>query len=92
MSRRTGSARLGLLVLATAALAPLAEAGVIVVDPAGGDGSALLQAALDDATNGDIVVVRAGTYALPASERYVVAGGVTLVADADSPPLPRASS
>ena len=78
---------LGLAVTAAATLAPSARAGVIVVDPGGGDGAALLQTALVDAVDGDIVLVRDGTYVLPASQRFLITNkGLTLATDAATPP------
>ena len=43
-------------------VAPFARADVIVVDPGGGPGAAQLQAALDAAHDGDILLLRAGDY------------------------------
>lgn len=55
--------RTAFLVLAWLALAAAPRADVIVVDPAGGPGGgALLQAALDAAQTGDILLLRDGDY------------------------------
>jgi hypothetical protein len=51
------------LLLGGVAAAP-ARADVIVVDPHGGPGAALLQAALDGAQPGDIVLIRPGDYSM----------------------------
>ena len=77
------------IALAAWALATPALADVIVVDPAGGDGSAQLQAALADALDGDVVLIRAGTYtAFGAPVFYDVIGkGLTLTTDAAEPPV-----
>jgi hypothetical protein len=59
------------------------KAGVLVVDPGGGAGAALLKQALLDAKDGEIVLVRQGDYSLPGNERYVIQGkGLTLCNDA----------
>ncbi|MBL8768360.1 MAG: hypothetical protein JNL94_13380 [Planctomycetes bacterium] len=62
-----------------ACLAPSAFAGVLVVDSAGASGAYLeIQAAVTAAAPGDLVLVRAGTYAA-----FVVAGkSLSIVADA----------
>ncbi len=51
------------VALCATVLAGAANAGVIVVDPGGGPGGgALLQAAIDGAVDGDILLLRAGDY------------------------------
>jgi hypothetical protein len=88
MSIRSVMRRVGSLVLATLALATLAQAGVIVVDPGGGDGAALLQATLAAAGEGDIVLVRAGSYELGPGQRFLIDGkGLTLVTDTSPAPV-----
>lgn len=57
-----------------------ARAGVIVVDPQGAPGAPLLQQALNAASDGDIVLVRAGSYLAPTP--FVVQGkGLTIARD-----------
>jgi len=57
-------ASLGLSVLLAFGFSAVgaARAGVIVVDPGGGPGQALLQAAIDSAVDGDVIVIKAGDY------------------------------
>jgi len=60
----------------------IVKAGVIVVDPGGGPGAALLQAALLDAKDGEIVLLRDGQYFLGENEAYQLEGkGLTLCSD-----------
>jgi len=88
MSVHSALGRFGFMVVTGLALATGARAGVIVVDPSGGDGAARLQKALDDAVDGDVVLVRDGTYLLPASQRFVIDHkGLTLATDAATPPV-----
>ncbi|HTE05744.1 MAG TPA: hypothetical protein VK824_06060 [Planctomycetota bacterium] len=88
MSMRSLVVRAGSVILLTLGLSLRAQAGVVVVDPGGGSGSAALQAALTAAADGDVVLVRAGSYLLPADQRFVVAGkGLTLATDAVAPPM-----
>ncbi|MBL8766960.1 MAG: hypothetical protein JNL94_06335, partial [Planctomycetes bacterium] len=57
-----------------------ARAGVIVVDPQGAPGAPLLQQALNAASDGDIVLVCAGSYLAPTP--FVVQGkGLTIARD-----------
>lgn len=76
----TRALTLPVLALALAAAGPSLRADVVVVDPQGGPGAALLQSALDAAQPGDILLLRAGDYS--AASRFTLAGkGVCLVAD-----------
>lgn len=60
-----------------------ASAGIIVVDPLGAPGAPLLQQALNTASDGDIVLVRAGSYLAPTP--FVVQGkGLTIARDSAS--------
>src|SRR6187399_1919488 len=79
---------LSALVLPALLAAPL-RADVIVVDPHGGPGAALLQSALDTAQDGDILVLHPGDYASP--EAFDIGStSLTLVAEpAGSVTLPR---
>jgi hypothetical protein len=61
-------------------LAPIARADVIVVDPHGGPGAALLQSALDAAQPGDVVLLFAGDYS-SATPLQLDGKGLTLVAN-----------
>jgi hypothetical protein len=60
-----------------------ARAEVIVVDPAGGPGgAALLQAAIDSAQSGDILLLRPGDYSsLPGGHPQIVDKSLSLVVD-----------
>ena len=60
-----------------------ARAEVIVVDPGGGPGgAALLQAAIDSAQSGDILVLRPGDYtSLPGGHPHLVDKSLSLVVD-----------
>ena len=89
MSNRDGIGRIVVLAVVLLALASAARADVIVVDPGGGDGSALLQAALADALDGDVVLVRAGTYTAFGAPVYydIVGKGLTLTSDEAEPPV-----
>jgi len=60
-----------------------ARAGVIVVDPGGGPGgAALLQAAIDSAQSGDILLLRPGDYtSLPGGHPHLVDKSLSLVVD-----------
>lgn len=65
-----------------------AAAGVIVVDPMGMPGGrALLQAALNAAADGDVLLLRAGTYTelVPIAPVTVSGKGVTLINDSAGP-------
>lgn len=75
------SVRRVLVALALAVLgATGAQAGVIVVDPQGAPGAPFLQQALNAASDGDIVLVRAGSYL--AATPFVVNGkGLTVTRD-----------
>lgn len=78
------------VLCSAAALASLEDAcaGVVVVDPQGmPNGRALLQAALNGAADGDVLLVRAGTYTemLPTAPVTVSGKGVTLIKDAAVP-------
>jgi hypothetical protein len=88
MTAQRGFGRVGSVLLAAVALAAVAKAGVIVVDPGGGDGTAQLTTALNDALDGDIVLVRAGIYTYSTSPYlYTIDGkGLTLTTDAAAPP------
>ena len=69
-------------ILATLLLVPSAEAGqVLVVDDDGGAGVGFteIQAAVDAAADGDVVLVRSGTYA----PFQVVGKGVTVLSDVE---------
>lgn len=69
------------LVLALVGASSMVEGGVVVVDPAGAPGAPILQAALDAAQAGDILLLRAGDYSAP--QPITLSGkGVCLVADA----------
>lgn len=68
--------------LAALLLTPWALPGVIVIDPAGGNGAAQLQAALDGAADGDVILLRAGDYVPRDGAPLLVDGvGVTLAPD-----------
>ncbi len=65
-----------------------AAADVVVVDPQGGDGVLLLQAALDAASDGDIILLRAGDYLSSDPVSYTLSGkGVVLLPDAGTGPV-----
>lgn len=82
------------LLPALALAAPMAAADVLIVDPAGSQGYSQIQAAIDAAQDGDVILVRSGTYAGFAlvqrsllvrgdvNAKVVVAGGVAV---ADTP-------
>jgi hypothetical protein len=73
------------LLLGSVAAVP-ARADVIVVDPHGGPGAALLQAALDAAHSGDVVLVKPGDYSSPVA--LVLPPGdmdIALIRDGRSP-------
>src|SRR5262245_62027669 len=83
-----------LVILASAFLCGLAgseaaRANVVVVDPAGGDGSGPLKHALQTAADGDIALLRNGDYTLLVpNDRYVISGkGLTLTRDTGVPEL-----
>jgi len=84
MTTRLGPWTTWLLCLALAV--PAARAGVIVVDPGGGPGAALLQSALAASQPGDILLLKAGDYTAPGTPIFTVAGGRTLVADTGAVP------
>jgi hypothetical protein len=70
-------------MLSLALLAAPAAAGVVVVDPASGDGGALLLAALAGAHDGDVILVRPGQYTAPPAAAYDMPDlSLALVADA----------
>jgi hypothetical protein len=60
-----------------------ARAGVIVVDPDGGPGQALLQAAIDSAVDGDVIVIKAGQYNSLGTPITIAGKAVTIAADTD---------
>lgn len=75
-----------LLPVLVACLLPAAAADVIVVDPAGGPGGPLLQAALDAAQPGDILLLKPGDYTALAPA-HVSGKGLALVGDPDENPV-----
>jgi hypothetical protein len=91
VNRGAGARKVFAVVLAFVAFCGAARPGVIVVDPLGGNGVALLESALTAASDGDILLLRAGTYYHPTSgipKSYVVDGkGLSIVADAGVAPL-----
>ena len=76
-------ASLGLSVLLAFGFSSVgaARAGVIVVDPGGGPGQALLQAAIDSAVDGDVIVLKTGQYNSPGVPITIVGKAITIVAD-----------
>ena len=74
---------LGLSVLLAFGFSSLgaARAGVIVVDPGGGPGQALLQAAIDSAVDGDVIVLKTGQYSSPGVPITIVGKAITIVGD-----------
>ena len=58
-----------------------ARAGVIVVDPGGGPGQAQLQAAIDAAVNGDVIVLKMGQYNSPGTPITIDGKAITIAAD-----------
>ena len=64
-------------------LAPDAGADVIVVEPRGGDGAALLQAAIDSALDADVLLLKPGDYVGAGLPALTISGkSLTLMADA----------
>lgn len=81
MTRTSSGRSLALLLLAPlGSSAPLAAQSVHVVDDDGGAPFATIQAAVDFAQPGDVVLVRAGDYA----EFQLLGKGVSIVADAEA--------
>ncbi len=78
-------------VLSLALLVPCVPAfagDVVVVAPLGGDGVALLHAALAAAADGDVILLRAGNYLAPDNTPFVIDGkGVSVVVDEGHGPL-----
>ena len=84
---RVGSFALAGLACA-AALAPVARAGVVVVDPHGAIGGHLLEAAITGAQDGDILLVRPGDYSALHLGAYVLGDkSLSLVADGAGTPV-----
>ncbi|MHC5211200.1 MAG: right-handed parallel beta-helix repeat-containing protein [Planctomycetota bacterium] len=77
-------ARRALLLLgALPLLAAGLRAGVVVVDPGGGEGALLLSSAIASAQDGDVLLLRAGNYHGPFFGNYAMPNrSLTLVADA----------
>ena len=70
-------------------LSAAAHAGIVVVDPAGGDGAAALQAAVDSAHDGDVLLLEAGDYVGSGLPPLTISGrSLTIVADTGLAPLP----
>ena len=70
-------------MLSLALLAAPAAADVVVVDPASGNGGALLLAALAGAHDGDVILVRPGQYTTPPAAGYDMPDhSLAVVADA----------
>lgn len=80
---RSRATRLAVLALAIASFTlPVRAGDVVVIAPLGGDGVALLQAAIDAAADGDIIILRDGNYLAPDSTPFVIDGkGVSVVVD-----------
>lgn len=75
-----------LVPVLVACLAQAAAADVFVVDPAGGPGGPLLQAALDAAQPGDILLLKPGDYAT-GTPAHVSGKGLAIVGDPDENPV-----
>src|SRR5262245_61417442 len=87
LSHVPNAALLGSAVLA---LTGAAHASVHVVSPQAG--FAVLQATLDSAADGDIVLLQAGIYSLPPDTSYHIVGkGLTLASDTGGTGLPALS-
>jgi hypothetical protein len=88
--QRRSRVPLGLLTVALVlpVLAVTARAGVVVVDPQGGVGGPLLEAAIQGAGDGDILLVRPGDYVTAHGFPYALGDkSLTLVADGAGTPV-----
>lgn len=80
MLSRTLIPAVGCLLL----LGASSRAGVTIVDPQGGPGVAMLQAAIDQAVDGDVLLLRPGTYFDDTSPYFLVVDkGLTIEPDKD---------